>query len=52
MTTALKREAAHHNSAAAPEQKGRHRDAEVGATGAEGNLLNAEAQGCGRHVVL
>ena len=45
MTKALKREVAHHNAAAAPEQKGRHRAAAVEATGGEDNLPNSEAQG-------
>ncbi len=43
MTTSLKRETAHHNAAAAPEQKGLHREAEVEATGAEGHLPEPEA---------
>ncbi len=43
MTTAQQREAAHHNSAAAPEQKGIHRAAEVEATGAGNPLAGPEA---------
>ncbi len=43
MTKSLKREAAHHNAAAAPEQKGRHRAAVVEATGAENHLAGSEA---------
>ena len=42
MTASLKRETAHHNSAAAPEQKGLHGDA-VEATGAENHLAGSEA---------
>ena len=45
MSRTNKREAAHHNAAAALEQKGIHRDATVEATGAEGNRSNSEAQG-------
>ena len=43
MAKSQKREAAHHNAAAAPEQKGRHRTAEVEATGAENHLAGSEA---------
>ena len=43
MAKAPKREAAHHNAAAAPEQKGRHRAAAVEATGAEIHLAGSEA---------
>ena len=43
MAKSLKREAAHHNAAAAPEQKGRHHSARVVATGAESHLAGSEA---------
>ena len=45
MTKAQKREAAHHNSAAASEQKGRHRAAVIEATGAVNHLAEPEAIG-------
>ena len=43
MAKSLKREAAHHNAAAAPEQKGRHHTARVEATGAESHLAGSKA---------